>query len=134
VKRALTLEEQKDIARWAWSYVETSKHFREFIRWARTAFVGRRPSFLILLIQRNEPGSARVSRVGFGSRRNNLPRSPQKRDAFANTRDACATQNMHFTGGTRDTNSCDALNSQINVSELTPVLAPVPATTHAPAE
>src|SRR5437868_2311545 len=30
VKRALTLEEQKDIARWAWSYVETSKHFREF--------------------------------------------------------------------------------------------------------
>src|SRR2546426_9377308 len=25
VKRALTLEEQKDIARWAWSYVETSK-------------------------------------------------------------------------------------------------------------
>src|SRR5438477_1118691 len=30
VKRALTLEEQKDIAHWAWSYVETSKHFREF--------------------------------------------------------------------------------------------------------
>src|SRR6266480_3954177 len=30
VKRALTLDEQKDIARWAWSYVETSKHFREF--------------------------------------------------------------------------------------------------------
>src|SRR6059058_280118 len=30
VKRALTLEEQKDIARWSWSYVETSKHFREF--------------------------------------------------------------------------------------------------------
>ena len=30
VKRALTLDEQKDIARWAWTYVETSKHFREF--------------------------------------------------------------------------------------------------------
>jgi len=30
VKRALTLEEQNDIARWAWNYVETSKHFREF--------------------------------------------------------------------------------------------------------
>jgi carbonic anhydrase/acetyltransferase-like protein (isoleucine patch superfamily) len=30
VKRALTLEEQKDIARWARGYVETSKHFREF--------------------------------------------------------------------------------------------------------
>jgi carbonic anhydrase/acetyltransferase-like protein (isoleucine patch superfamily) len=29
VKRALTLEEQKDIARWAWRYVETSKHFRK---------------------------------------------------------------------------------------------------------
>jgi carbonic anhydrase/acetyltransferase-like protein (isoleucine patch superfamily) len=30
VRRALTLDEQKDIARWPWSYVETSKHFREF--------------------------------------------------------------------------------------------------------
>lgn len=30
IKRALTLDEQKDIARWAWSYVETAKHFREF--------------------------------------------------------------------------------------------------------
>ncbi len=30
VKRALTIEEQKDIASWAWKYVETSKHFREF--------------------------------------------------------------------------------------------------------
>jgi carbonic anhydrase/acetyltransferase-like protein (isoleucine patch superfamily) len=30
VKRALTLDEQKDIARWAWRYVETAKHFREF--------------------------------------------------------------------------------------------------------
>src|SRR6059058_2019056 len=30
VRRALTLDEQKDIARWAWSYVETSKHFRKF--------------------------------------------------------------------------------------------------------
>jgi len=30
VRRALTLDEQKDIARWAWSYLETSKHFREF--------------------------------------------------------------------------------------------------------
>jgi len=30
VRRALTLDEQKDIARWAGSYVETSKHFREF--------------------------------------------------------------------------------------------------------
>jgi carbonic anhydrase/acetyltransferase-like protein (isoleucine patch superfamily) len=30
VKRALTPDEQKDIARWARSYVETAKHFREF--------------------------------------------------------------------------------------------------------
>ena len=30
IKRALTLHEQEDIARWAWSYVETAKHFREF--------------------------------------------------------------------------------------------------------
>src|SRR3984893_2162593 len=30
IRRQLTLDEQKDIARWAWSYVETSKHFREF--------------------------------------------------------------------------------------------------------
>jgi carbonic anhydrase/acetyltransferase-like protein (isoleucine patch superfamily) len=30
VKRALSLDEQEDIARWAWSYVETSKHFRRF--------------------------------------------------------------------------------------------------------
>ena len=28
VRRALSLDEQKDIARWAWSYVETAKHFR----------------------------------------------------------------------------------------------------------
>src|SRR6266536_687599 len=26
---AITLDEQKDIARWAWSYVETAKQFRE---------------------------------------------------------------------------------------------------------
>lgn len=30
IKRQLTHEEQKDIARWAWSYVETAKYFREF--------------------------------------------------------------------------------------------------------
>ena len=30
IRRALTLDEQKDIARWAWSYVETAKHYREF--------------------------------------------------------------------------------------------------------
>jgi gamma-carbonic anhydrase len=30
IKRSLSLEEQKDIARWAWSYVDTAKHFREF--------------------------------------------------------------------------------------------------------
>jgi carbonic anhydrase/acetyltransferase-like protein (isoleucine patch superfamily) len=29
VRRQLTLDEQKDIARWAWSYVETAKQFRE---------------------------------------------------------------------------------------------------------
>lgn len=32
VKRSLTLEEQKDIAPWALSYVETAKHFREFYK------------------------------------------------------------------------------------------------------
>jgi carbonic anhydrase/acetyltransferase-like protein (isoleucine patch superfamily) len=30
VRRQLTLDEQNDIARWAWSYVETAKRFREF--------------------------------------------------------------------------------------------------------
>jgi carbonic anhydrase/acetyltransferase-like protein (isoleucine patch superfamily) len=30
IRRQLTLDEQKDIARWAWSYVETAKHYREF--------------------------------------------------------------------------------------------------------
>lgn len=30
IRRALTVDEQEDIARWAWSYVETAKHFREF--------------------------------------------------------------------------------------------------------
>jgi carbonic anhydrase/acetyltransferase-like protein (isoleucine patch superfamily) len=29
IRRQLTLDEQKDLARWAWSYVETSKRFRE---------------------------------------------------------------------------------------------------------
>jgi gamma-carbonic anhydrase len=32
VRRQLTLDEQNDIARWAWSYVETAKRFREFSR------------------------------------------------------------------------------------------------------
>jgi hypothetical protein len=30
VRRQLTLEEQNDIAHWAWSYVETAKQYREF--------------------------------------------------------------------------------------------------------
>src|SRR6516225_11149443 len=30
IRRQLTLEEQKDIAHWAWSYVETAKQYREF--------------------------------------------------------------------------------------------------------
>ena len=30
IRRQLTLEEQTDIARWAWSYVETAKQYREF--------------------------------------------------------------------------------------------------------
>jgi carbonic anhydrase/acetyltransferase-like protein (isoleucine patch superfamily) len=29
IRRQLTPDEQKDIARWAWSYVETAKQFRE---------------------------------------------------------------------------------------------------------
>src|SRR5436309_6927003 len=29
IRRQLTADEQKDIARWAWSYVETAKQFRE---------------------------------------------------------------------------------------------------------
>ena len=29
IRRQLTMDEQKDIARWAWSYVETSKQFRD---------------------------------------------------------------------------------------------------------
>ena len=39
------------------------------------------------------PGSARVSRVGFGvSPKQSFRKSPRKRDAFASGRDACATQ------------------------------------------
>jgi carbonic anhydrase/acetyltransferase-like protein (isoleucine patch superfamily) len=30
IRRELTVDEQKDIARWAWSYVETAKKYREF--------------------------------------------------------------------------------------------------------
>jgi gamma-carbonic anhydrase len=30
IRRELSIDEQKDIARWARSYVETAKHFREF--------------------------------------------------------------------------------------------------------
>ena len=30
IRRELTLDEQKDIARWAESYVESAKHYREF--------------------------------------------------------------------------------------------------------
>jgi carbonic anhydrase/acetyltransferase-like protein (isoleucine patch superfamily) len=30
IRRALSLDEQNDIACWAWSYVETAKYFREF--------------------------------------------------------------------------------------------------------
>ncbi len=30
IRRQLTLDEQNDIARWAWTYVETTKHYREF--------------------------------------------------------------------------------------------------------
>ena len=30
IRRQLTLDEQKDIARWAWSYVETARYFRGF--------------------------------------------------------------------------------------------------------
>lgn len=30
IRRQLTLDEQNDIARWAWSYVETSRRYREF--------------------------------------------------------------------------------------------------------
>ena len=30
IVKQLALDQQKDIGRWAWSYVETSKHFREF--------------------------------------------------------------------------------------------------------
>src|SRR6266404_4132765 len=29
IRRQLTADEQKDVARWAWSYVETAKQFRE---------------------------------------------------------------------------------------------------------
>ena len=30
IRRELTVDEQKDIARWAWSYVEAAKQYREF--------------------------------------------------------------------------------------------------------
>ena len=31
IRRQLTLDEQKDIAQWAWSYVETAKQYRELL-------------------------------------------------------------------------------------------------------
>jgi len=30
IRRQLSLDEQKEIARWAWSYVEAAKQYREF--------------------------------------------------------------------------------------------------------
>jgi len=30
IRRKLTFDEQKDIARWAWSYVESARRYREF--------------------------------------------------------------------------------------------------------
>jgi len=30
IRRQLSLDEQNDISRWAWSYVETAKHFHDF--------------------------------------------------------------------------------------------------------
>ncbi len=48
VKRALTLEEQKDIARWAWSYVETSKRNEPGLR-TRLACCFRRTAETIFL-------------------------------------------------------------------------------------
>src|SRR6266550_4896089 len=69
------------------------------------------------------------------SRRNNLPRKVRESGTLSprETR-ALPGINVHFTRGTRDTNWCDALNSPINVSALLPILAPVLATTRAPAE
>src|SRR2546421_6870524 len=32
IRRSLSLDEQNDIARWAWSYMETAKQFREFYK------------------------------------------------------------------------------------------------------
>src|SRR6266568_3911051 len=32
IRRPLSLDEQNDIARWAWSYVEAAKQFREFYK------------------------------------------------------------------------------------------------------
>ena len=32
IRRALSLDEQNDIARWAWSYVDAAKQFREFYK------------------------------------------------------------------------------------------------------
>ena len=46
------------------------------------------------------PGSARVSRAGFGvSPKQSSQKSSRKRDAFASTRDARATQSMYATRG-----------------------------------
>jgi error-prone DNA polymerase len=44
------------------------------------------------LLATNVPGSARVPRVGFGVPPKQSSESPRMRDAFASTRDACATQ------------------------------------------
>ncbi len=106
VKRALTLEEQKDIARWAWSYVETSKHFREF--YSRDDGERRLPACSRRQLADDTIKSLNAIQKVLG----------KLADRTRAGKAACAPR----------------IRNTINVSELTPVLAPVPATTHAPAE
>jgi len=42
IKRQLSLEEQKDTARWAWNYFEAAKHFHEFYRSKTVAALSER--------------------------------------------------------------------------------------------
>src|SRR4030095_4596520 len=77
----------------------TQAHLRSEVKGEGAVKGGELPEFadgMVALLGNNAShdlsGSTRVSRVGFGVTLKQSFQSPRKRDAFANTRDACATR------------------------------------------
>ena len=63
VKRQLTLDEQKDIARWAWSYVETAKQFREFYANRKGRLLHRLDNTQVITEPAAQPAEKSISRL-----------------------------------------------------------------------